>query len=79
MTLTPEQARQLSADFSAALARETNEEIRRNGMPLVNLFAEAARTEDDEERQGILERMLAYNYRMYERAKRVHSTREDLL
>lgn len=76
--MTRDQAKQMGAQFSAALALETNEEVIANGKPLVNLFAEAVRTEDDEERAEILNRTLAYNLRMFERARaRVHTTRKD--
>lgn len=71
MNITRERAKQLGTQFAAALALETNDEVIANGKHIVSLFTEAAKTEDDAERQQILECALAYNLRMFKKARAV--------
>jgi hypothetical protein len=66
--MTREQAKQLSADFSKALAQEPDAEIRANGMPIVKLFAELAKEMPEAERDYVSKR-LPLNLRMFEKVK----------
>lgn len=66
--MTPAQAKQLSADFAAALERETDEVIRANGMPIVKLLGELSKDMPDDEREQVA-KQLPHNLRMFEKAK----------
>jgi len=66
--MIPSQAKQLSADFTKALARETNEVIRDNAMPIIKLLGELSKDIPDAEREHV-SKQLPQNIRMFERAK----------